>query len=182
MYRLVNDLARERLLYLRVQVTLPDIMLIDVTVRFAHTSLPLGRYYPILLETEAEHRELERYLNASRTAPIRPDLFDRRRSALVAPCITLAQYPPPLPGWPWLLLCHWPPSHTALTDDPDMFARGAYRVAWRRPQRRDDFGTAVRNGRSDEAPAGQGGFGESTAGMDGGLAATSTDLEDVVPF
>ncbi len=57
-----------------------------------------------------------------------------------------------------------------------------YRVAWRRPQRRDDFGTAVRNGRSDEAPAGQGGFGESTAGMDGGLAATGTDLEDVVPF
>lgn len=128
MYRLVNDLALERLLYLRVQVTLPDIMLIDVPVRFAHPSLPLGRYYPILLETEAEHRELERYLDASRTAPIRPDLFDRRRSALVAPCITLAQYPPPLPGWPWLLLCHWPPSHTALTDDPDMFARGAYTI------------------------------------------------------
>jgi uncharacterized protein (DUF736 family) len=57
-----------------------------------------------------------------------------------------------------------------------------YRVAWRRPQRRDDFGTAVRNGRSDEAPAGQGGFGESTAGFDGSLAGAGAGLEDDVPY
>jgi uncharacterized protein (DUF736 family) len=59
-----------------------------------------------------------------------------------------------------------------------------YRVAWRRPQRRDDFGTSVRNGRQDEAPNGQGGFGESTAGRDGELAGAGTGggMDDDTPF
>ena len=58
-----------------------------------------------------------------------------------------------------------------------------YRAAWRRPQRRDDFGPAVRSGsRRDEGEA-QGGFGDSTAGSDGGLAGgSSRDLDDDVPF
>ncbi|MCP3731293.1 DUF736 domain-containing protein [Sphingomonas sp. MG17] len=59
-----------------------------------------------------------------------------------------------------------------------------YRVAWRRPQRRDDFGPSVRSGRSDEAGdgQGQGGFGESTAGREGELMGAGADLEDQVPF
>ncbi len=126
MYRLVQDLARERQLYGRPQATLPDVLLIDVPARFAHPSLPLGRFYPILVETAAELDELQAYLAASRAAPVRPDLFDRRPSALVASCVTLAAYAPPLPDWPWLLVCHWPLSFTALSVDPDMFARAAY--------------------------------------------------------
>lgn len=61
-----------------------------------------------------------------------------------------------------------------------------YRAAWRRPQRRDDFGPAVRTGRRDYGDGdgqGQGGFGESTAGADGGLVGgSSRDLDDDVPF
>lgn len=128
MYRLVHDLARERLLYARPQSTLPDIMLIDVPAGFAHPSLPLGRYYPILIETQAERDLLEAYLTAPRSGPVRPDLFDRRPSALTASCITMAAYPPPAPGWPWLLLCHWPRADVACSADPDMFARGAYTI------------------------------------------------------
>jgi uncharacterized protein (DUF736 family) len=56
-----------------------------------------------------------------------------------------------------------------------------YRAAWRRPQRRDDFGPAVRNSRRDYAE-GEGGFGESTAGNDGGLTGGTRDLDDDVPF
>jgi uncharacterized protein (DUF736 family) len=57
-----------------------------------------------------------------------------------------------------------------------------YRVAWRRPQRRDDFGPAVRTGARDYAERSEGGFGESTAGSDGALAGTGADLDDHVPF
>lgn len=56
-----------------------------------------------------------------------------------------------------------------------------YRVAWRRPQRRDDFGPAVRSGRRDPDPS-EGGFGESTAGVNGGLTGSGADLDEEVPF
>ncbi len=57
-----------------------------------------------------------------------------------------------------------------------------YRVAWRRPQRRDDFGPAVRTGGRDYPQGTESGFGESTAGSDGALAGAGTDLDDEVPF
>ncbi|MCP3732148.1 hypothetical protein M9978_17130 [Sphingomonas sp. MG17] len=107
-------------------MTLPDVLLIDVPARFAHPSLLLGRYDPILVETGAERTELEAYLAAPRDAPVRPDLFDRRPSALRARNITFASYSPPESGWPYLLLCHWPETYTGLASDPAMFARGAY--------------------------------------------------------
>jgi uncharacterized protein (DUF736 family) len=57
-----------------------------------------------------------------------------------------------------------------------------YRVAWRRPQRRDDFGPAIRTARSAGATSG-GGFGESTAGADGDLTSGgAANLDDEVPF
>lgn len=57
-----------------------------------------------------------------------------------------------------------------------------FRVAWRRPQRRDDFGPTTRPTRGDYSVEGEGGgFGDSTAGMSGGLAADSTHDEEV-PF
>jgi len=57
-----------------------------------------------------------------------------------------------------------------------------FRVAWRRPQPRDAF-TPV--GRRNAAPgdgAAAGGFGESTAGAEGPLTGTDTELEDEIPF
>ena len=60
------------------------------------------------------------------------------------------------------------------------------RVAWRRPQRRDDFGPAVRSGRRDGAPPPREGFGDSTAGNDGALVggggAGGAVLDDEIPF
>jgi len=57
-----------------------------------------------------------------------------------------------------------------------------FRVAWRRPQRRDDFGPTTRPARSGYSADGEGGgFGDSTAGMSGGLAADETRDEEV-PF
>ncbi|MFK4872207.1 DUF736 domain-containing protein [Novosphingobium sp. ZW T3_23] len=61
------------------------------------------------------------------------------------------------------------------------------RVAWRRPQRRDDFGSATRTGRRDyeggsEGSAG-GGFGDSTADGDGSLSGSlGEELDDEIAF
>lgn len=58
-----------------------------------------------------------------------------------------------------------------------------YRVAWRRPQRRDDFGPAIRGSRRDYAEGEQaGGFGDSTAGSDGALVGADSEVDDDVPF
>lgn len=57
------------------------------------------------------------------------------------------------------------------------------RVAWRRPQRRDDFGPAIRTSRRDYGPEGDGGFGDSTAGTDGELTDERTRMvDDEIPF
>lgn len=126
MYALTHDLARRRILYPRPLLTLPDVLLFDIPACFAHPSLPLGRYYPIIIENGAEQREVEVFLSGPREAPVQPDLLDRRPSGLETGGILLAIYSPPEPGWPHLLLCHWPSSYVALTTDPDLFARAAY--------------------------------------------------------
>lgn len=60
------------------------------------------------------------------------------------------------------------------------------RVAWRRPQRRDDFGPAIRTSRRDYADEPESGFGDSTAGTDGALMGTGagggTLVDEDVPF
>jgi hypothetical protein len=126
MYALTHDLARSRVVYQRPLPTLPDIMVIDVPAAFGHPSLPLGRFYPILMETAEELAEVRAFLSQHRPAPVRPDLLDRRASGLVADRIIFAAYDPPATGWPHLLLCHWPPRFSALAQETDMFARGAY--------------------------------------------------------
>ncbi len=124
-----DDLAACRQLYRRSLPTLPDILVIDIPSRYARPNLPLGRYYPVILETAAEHAEMESFLAAGRPEPVVPDLFDRRPSALHSGDILFARYAPPAVGWPWVLLCRWPPVYTAMVPaDGDMFARGAYTV------------------------------------------------------
>lgn len=125
--RIVDVLAARQMLYYRPLATMPDVLLIDIPVAYASTSLPLGRYYPVILETEAEHREMEAFLNADHPRLIVPDIFDHRPSALLGDDIVFARYAPPCPGWPWLLLSRWPEEYAALVPrHDDHFARGAY--------------------------------------------------------
>jgi hypothetical protein len=83
----------------------------------------------VILETIAELAEFEHFLCMPRTAPVPPDLFDRRPSALQADDILFARYSPPAAGWPWLLLCRWPSRYTSVVPaNGDDFARGAYTI------------------------------------------------------
>lgn len=127
--RLTDHLADNRRLYSRPAPTMPDIMLIDLPACFAGETLPLGRYYPIILETAGEVAELEAFLAAERTDAVLPDLFDRRPSAIASECVVVARYRPPHWGWPWVMLCQWPATYTAMVpSDGDYFARGAYTI------------------------------------------------------
>src|SRR3546814_10468849 len=60
--RLIDELAANRLYYHRPLATLPDILLIDIPLRFSGGGLALGRYYPVILESLAEMHEFEAYL------------------------------------------------------------------------------------------------------------------------
>ncbi|MEN2749877.1 hypothetical protein [Sphingomonas sp. T9W2] len=96
--RLGNTIARQRLHYRRPLPTLPDVCLIDIPQPYASPSLPLGRYYPVIIETDVEWREWDRFLNIERQVPVAPDLFDRRPSVLRAGTITFAHYDPAASG------------------------------------------------------------------------------------
>ncbi|AOH85560.1 hypothetical protein AWL63_18100 [Sphingomonas panacis] len=125
--RLVDELAARRLLYSRSIPTLPDILLIDIPSRFAAPTLPMGRYYPVILETHAEAAEMEQFLQTQRPTEVPPNLFDRRSSALVTEDIIFARYAPLQPDWPWLLLCCWPAAYRAVVhSDSEQFARDQY--------------------------------------------------------
>jgi hypothetical protein len=125
--RLVDDLAARRILYGRPLATLPDVLLIDIPRAFASHSLPFGRYYPVIIETDAEYAEMETFLDRDRPSLVVPDLLDRRPSALSGDDIVFARYAPSAPGWPWLLLCRWPVDYAAMVpQNDDHFARGTY--------------------------------------------------------
>ncbi|MBO9375502.1 hypothetical protein GG804_01855 [Sphingomonas histidinilytica] len=127
--RLVDELAAHRMLYVRALPTLPDILLIDIPPRFAAPTLPMGRYYPIILESPTELLEMEAFLHAERPTAIPPNLFDRRSSALLTEDIIFARYAPPGPAWPWLLLCCWPAAYRSLVpSESDQFAREIYTI------------------------------------------------------
>lgn len=106
--RTADTLSGRRLLYPSSLISAPSVLVIDVPVRHRGVGLPLGRYYPIVLETEAEREEIERFLACSRPTPVPPDLMDHRPSALETDHILISRYDPPASGWPWLSLCRWP--------------------------------------------------------------------------
>src|SRR3990167_3362041 len=125
--RLADDLAAVRMIYLRPLATMPDILLIDVPPAYASPSLPLGRYYPVILETEAEWADMDAFLEQDRPRPVAPDIFDRQPSALRGSDIVFARYRPPHPDWPWLMLCRWPEDYVAMVPPGgDHFARDSY--------------------------------------------------------
>jgi hypothetical protein len=86
---------------------MPDVLLIDIPPDYASPS-PLGRYYPVIIETDAEYAEMTEFLTVDRLRLVVPDLFDHRPSALRGDDIVFARYAPTAPGWPWLLICRWP--------------------------------------------------------------------------
>lgn len=125
--RLTDDLAARRRLYARPLATMPDVLLIDIPPAFASPSLPFGRYYPVIIETDAEYGEMESFLDQDRSRLVAPDLLDRRCSGLRGEDIVFARYAPTAPDWPWLLLCRWPADYAAMVPgDGDYFARDAY--------------------------------------------------------
>lgn len=127
--RLTDELAARRRLYPRPVSTAPAIMVIDVPRRWAGASLPLGRFYPVIIETDEELAEFEAYLAAPRSGPIMPNLLAERPSSLTTTVITFFEFRPPADGWPWLLLCHWPADLAAAgAFGADILARGSYTI------------------------------------------------------
>ncbi|MBA4090106.1 MAG: hypothetical protein C0494_05870 [Sphingobium sp.] len=127
--KLSDSLAAGRHIYSTTVPTLPDIVVIDVPPDFAAPSLPLGRYYPIIVETALERLELEHFLDLPRSRLIAPALLDRRSSHGQGTEIKLCHYDAADAGWPFILLCQWPTSCTNLvSSSPNMLARGAYTI------------------------------------------------------
>ncbi|SEK02146.1 hypothetical protein SAMN05518849_12826 [Sphingobium sp. AP50] len=127
--RLLDSLAASYRHYMRGIEGLPGIHLLDIPERFASRTLPLGRYYPIMVETELERIELDHFLRVDRPQLVVPDLLDRRPSSLQGNDILISHYDPTHPSWPWLLLCQWPRIFAeAVPADSDFFARQAYTV------------------------------------------------------
>jgi hypothetical protein len=127
MASLAATLARRRIYYPRPIASLPDILMIDVPRRFASKRLPLGRFWPIMVETIEEQSEIEAFLKADRASLVPPDLLDERPSTCPKAHPTIAHYRPSEAGWPFVQLCQWPADFAARTSVRDrMFARGAY--------------------------------------------------------
>ena len=119
--------ARRRIYYPRPVASLPDILMIDVPRRFAGKGLPLGRYYPVMVETVEEQLEIDAFLAEERHSMVSPDLLDERPSTMLREHLTIAHYGPSSPGWPFVQLCQWPAEFAARASSKDrMFARGVY--------------------------------------------------------
>ena len=129
MASLSTTVARHRVFYPRPILAMPDILMIDIPAEFRGERLPLGNYHPILIETISEQREVEVYLEEECEVPSSPDLLDARPSSITADHITIAHYGPPSGGWPFVLLCRWPPDlGAAAPKELRMFVRGAYTI------------------------------------------------------
>ena len=127
MYRLSENLARRRLLYPSPLISAPSVLVIDIPPSARGADLALGRYYAIVLETDTERAELERFLCEPRRGPVPPDILDHRLSALVSDHLLISSYDPPAKGWPWLMVCRWPESLTAgVAAAETSMARGCY--------------------------------------------------------
>ena len=116
MVSLSTKVARRRVFYPRPILAMPDILMIDIPAELREPSLLLGRYCPILVETAAEQRELEAYLEEEHEQPCPPDPFASRPSTLPNDHITVAHYGPPVEGWPYVILCRWPPDLTTAAE------------------------------------------------------------------
>lgn len=105
----------------------PSVMIVDVPAHRRGETLPLGRYYPIIIETDSERDEvlgaLERRLGESASL----DLLDHRPSNLWSDRVLISRYDSPAPGWLWVAVTRWPESfRDAGADHGIAMARGCY--------------------------------------------------------
>jgi hypothetical protein len=129
MVSLNTAVSRHRVFYPRPVAPMPDILMIDLSAGLPDAAGSFRRFHPILCETVSEQQELEAYLDEERDGPFPSDPFDVRPSILPTDHTTIAHYAPPTQGWPYLLLCRWPPDLTTVAPkDLNMFARAAYTV------------------------------------------------------
>lgn len=127
MISLAATIVRRRIYYPRPIAALPDILMIELKGEFRRKSLPLGRYYPMLVETAEEQQEVEDFLSLPREEICPPDLLDSRPATLPAEHLTIAHYGPSAIGWPYVLLCRWPFGFAAASPEYlRLFARQAY--------------------------------------------------------
>lgn len=127
MIRLVDRLARRRLLYRAPIPGGPDVLVIEMPPEMRGVGLPLGRFYPIIVENADEFAELDRFLEAVRAQAIAPSLLDHRPSALRSPHVVITRYDPPQVGWPWVSICRWPDGFTQAAAAQGLaMARGGY--------------------------------------------------------
>ena len=124
MYRLTDDLARNRQRYSSPIDGMPSVVLIDMPERFRGSGLSLGRYYVVVVESAEEISEFESFLATPRSGPVAPDLFDLRPSMLRSDEFLLLRLEPPAPGWPWLSVSRWPDDLAASV--PTDMARRRY--------------------------------------------------------
>lgn len=125
--RLVDYLARERMIYPSPLISAPSVLVIDVPEKSRGEALPLGRYYPIIIETDAEHEKLNRFINEARSRPEIPSLLDHRPSQLQADHVLISRYDAPADGWPWLCVVHWPRVFAQAAEKHGItMARGCY--------------------------------------------------------
>jgi len=128
MVSLNTRVARRCAFYPRPILAMPDILMIDLPPELREPSLPLGRYRPIFVETATEQRELEAWFENGGEQPHLLDSLASRSSMLSSDHITVAHYGRPVEGWPYALLCRWPPNLTTALEELQMFARQAYTV------------------------------------------------------
>lgn len=127
MVSLAATVARRRIYYPRPVASLPDILMIHIPRSFASKRLPLGRFYPIMVETVQEQSEVDGFLAQERDSLVPPDLLDERPSTLLREHLTIAHYGPSVPAWPFVQLCLWPVEFAAKASSKDrLFARGVY--------------------------------------------------------
>jgi hypothetical protein len=127
-FRISDHLAARRLFYPSPIISAPSVLVIDIPVEYRGAGLALGRYYAIIVETEHERTELDRFLDVPRRRLIAPTLLDRRPSAISCDNVLMSRYDPPEVGWPWLLVCRWPDSYADAARGLAGFdmARGSY--------------------------------------------------------
>jgi hypothetical protein len=144
MVSLAATIARRRIYYPRPVATLPDILMIGMLGRFATRGLPLGGFYPIMVETVEEQSEVEAFLAEERVSMVLPDLLDERPSVFAREHLTIAHYGPSQSGWPFVQLCQWPAGFAATASRKDrMFVRGAYTFELFRDRKRLEGATTV---------------------------------------
>lgn len=121
--------AGNRVFYPRPVAPMPDLLMIDLSAGCPGSAGSSGRFQPILCETIFEQQEVEACLDEASGAPDPADFLDNRPSVLPPGHTTIAHYGPPADGWPYVLLCRWPPELTAVAPkDLNMFVRGTYTV------------------------------------------------------